>query len=201
MTFFLILISVVLIVLIFQMIRNRKVVLSKLLISIVIFTLLSTHTIGVLITKKNTRIFDEQLYSAVTAISWDDREYLESIGFYYHNDRDFFSYSDHNDAFITEKTSSGVAFSIWVEKKDKESAVKELRLKPYNDGQFYKKQTTSFLYDNFFYEFLGIPNCIDRDCIIYCDGYLIHIYEQNYESLDHSYSEETIYEIRNNQGE
>ena len=209
MPYLIISISLILIMFLILNIRKRKVGLFYSLITILIITLGITRAIGMLVTREN---FDEQLYSTITTIKWDDREHLESEGFKYYDDDDFSIYRESQETYreglfsrskyfkevngeLVEYDPPRVTLSISVKKADKESAIEKHYLEPYNDGELYVRQFSSLEHRNFWRRFLGIPNGITRDCIIYCDGYLISIYEQNYDSLNSSQAEEFIYNI------
>ena len=204
--------SLGLIVLLILNIRKRKFGLFYSLILILIITLGITRAIGMLITREN---FDEQLYSTITAIKWDDREHLETAGFKYYDDDDFSIYRESEETYreglfsrskyfkevngeLVEHDPPRITLSISVKKMDKESAIEKHYLEPYNDGELYVRQFSSLEHRNFWRRYLGIPNGVYRNCIIYCDGYLIDISETNYDSLNHSIAEEFIYDIAEN---
>ena len=192
MTVFLILIAGVFVIAFVGMLRKRQLVVKNLIVSIIALALIATHAIGTLVNRQNIKTFDEQLYSTLVAIPWGDTEYLESVGFNCGEDNDFPDYYRKSEQTLDAYTPC-VQFSIQVRKKSKESVVdKRYDVFSYKDGEAYVKQSTALSYENFWDAFLGIPNGIDRDCSIYCNGYEIWIYEKNYESLNHSWAEEFI---------
>lgn len=199
MTVFLLLVCAVFVTATIQMILKKRFLLKNLLVSLIALVLIVTHTIGALVNRQNIRTFDEQFCSTLVTIPWHDTEYLENVGFK-RESGDFLDYYYKSDACLEKDNLPCVQFSIQIRKMEKESAIEQFNLLPYGEGNLYIKQNANLLYNNFLFRFLGIPNCIDRDCDVYYNGYLIWIYEKNYESLNHSWAEEFIYGLNKNTG-
>ncbi len=194
MTFILLLISIALVIAIVGMIRWKRLLLKNMIVAIVAFGIIATHFVGVLVSWRNVKTFDEQFRATLVTIPWDDKAYLESAGFDCSSD-EFWNYYGKSDTFLEEEYRWSVQFSIQICKEDQESAIEAHNLLPCEDEGLYIKQNTHLIYDNLWFEFLGIPSGVVRDCTFYYNGREVWIYEIDYDSLDDSLAEQFIYGI------
>jgi len=172
-----VIISAVLIITLSRAIYLKKATRSTVIIGTICIALIAVRICGVIISKSET--VSTEVIDKISSISWDDDEYLYQLGFVERNNKTI-AYDELVDPVCTKWGYSH--FNIYVEKVDKETAVKEYKLKIKDDVLMTYAKSGG--YDNMFAEFVCYSEIADRYYRFYLNDRLISVYDCNSKNTD-----------------
>lgn len=149
---------------------EKKLIKWRFIVSLICFLGIIVHIGALIISDMET--ISEEVVNKVCEIPWEDTEYLKQLGFTDKGDRlvydEFKGWSEEGQASY---------FRIYVEKMDKNEAIKKYKLKYKNDVPMRMSKFEEF--NNVFFEFLNYSNMNHRSYYFYLNGFLISASEYN----------------------
>jgi len=177
MTVLIIIISAILIITLSRAIYLKKATRSTVIIGTICIVLIVVRICSVIIFKSET--VSTEVIDKISSISWDDDEYLYQLGFVEYSNRTI-AYDELVDPVRTKWGYSH--FNIYVEKIDKETAVKKYGMKIRDDVLMTYAKSGG--YDNMFAEFVCYSEIASRYYRFYLNDRLISVYDCNSKNTD-----------------
>ena len=177
-----ILLLLIIMISILRMICLKKAYTFPAIICISTSILLLINIVGIIIDKSET--VTNTVIDKISSIPWDNEEYLKKVGFFEDNEEKtvlkYFSDVGPNDKNIGDMEHS--FFHIYVEKMDKEHAIKEYHLQEKSNLLLYYQKENG--YRNILSNFLSRADTTSRMYGIYSNNRFIFVREHNNKTSD-----------------